>query len=256
MSTYEIQQLTFLLKNLIEKLNPVKSSRLEELEEEIKKIDELKHLFVDDPETNYEILKCTGCCKLNHLQKCVILTSKFKILEEYIDLYLAKHPEEINHKNDMEVTALMIAACNSNFKSTERTVEMLLKHNGDVNLKDWYGWTALMHAVNDKCGHVSENTVKLLLDYEADIFCKNDDGETALELSLYSSSEDVVKLLLNKMDNCDIVINNVKLIKILYDEEYSDDIINIVLQKGAKLSDIYGERIIKLIEQNISAKDQ
>ena len=36
----------------------------------------------------------------NHLQKCVLVTSKFNDLEEYIDLYLSKHPETIDYQNE------------------------------------------------------------------------------------------------------------------------------------------------------------
>ena len=225
----EIEQLTNLLKNLIEKIQ--KPSRLDELTEEIKKIEELKHLFDDDHEKKY-----------SHLQKCVLMTSKFNFLEEYIDLYLAVHPETIDYKSKKGETALMMAARALNYEST---VEILLKHGAKVNLQNTIGSTALMYAVyNFKC---NEKNVELLLRYGADLEIKDESDHTALYYAVkYTKNEKKIEMIMNKMENCDIKLGEEKLIKCLFNQNASDKILSLAIQKGAKISDICEERIIKL----------
>ena len=274
----EIEQLITLLQEMNKKMNP--KSRLEELTEEIKKTQGLEHLF--------EYSKNIYCTEFNHLQKCVILTSKFNFLEEYIDLFLTKHPETINNKNEEGLTALMIAARNSNCTSTERTVEILLNHGSDVNLQEIDGWTALMYAAKYSRTDSSEKTVELLLNHGANVDLQEDYGWTALMLAVsfsYNSSVKTVKLLLNhganvniqknnkrtaldlallgpkkditeetvkliieKMDSCDILMEGKKLIKYLFDKDFPDDIIELVIQKGAKRFDLLNTRLYKLLQ--------
>ena len=85
----EIEQLTILVKNLIEKLDETKKvSRLEELTEEIKRNSELSYLFLDDQDVKYKISKNNSSTKLNHLQKCVMAISQYKILQENILIFI------------------------------------------------------------------------------------------------------------------------------------------------------------------------
>ena len=204
-SEQEIKQLTFLIEKLIEKITP--KIRFEELAGEIKKIPELNHLFDDDLDVYYKCESFFSSVKFNHLQKCIIMTSEFKILEEYIDLYLADHPEMINYQNDQGWTSLMLAIRNC----SESTVEILLKHNPNIHLQ-------------------------------------NKNGETALSLYFkYFSKHPINKilLLLNKMDNCDINVGNKKLISCIADANLPDEIVNLAIQKGANISDIYTSAFIK-----------
>ena len=279
----EIEQLITLLQEMNKKLKP--KSRLEELTEEIKKRPGLKHLFVDDPQNNYPCSKYEIYSKFNHLQKCVILTSNNKFLEEYIDIYLSEHPETINHKNEKGQTALMIAAINSNYISTERTVEILLNHGADINLQENNGCTALMYAarysrtdssektvklllnsganvnLQQKNGFTalmfaainshtvsSEKTVELLLDHGTDVNLQNNAGQNVLQMITMSDKKGIAKLIIEKMDNCDILIDNKKLIKYLWDNNVSDDIIELVIQKGANKFDIIDERLRKFLQ--------
>ena len=227
----EIEQLTILLKNLIEKIQ--KPSRFDELTEEIKKIEELKHLFDDDYEKEY-----------SHLQKCVMMPSKFKILEEYIDLYLAVHPETIDNQTDGGETALMMAARALNYESK---VEILLKHGAKVNLQNTFGSTALIYALY--YFNCNEKSVELLLRYGADLEIKDDSDHTALYYAVnFTKNEKIIEMIMNKMENCDIKLGEEKLIKYLFDQNASDKIISLAIQKGAKISDICEERIINLIK--------
>ena len=246
----QIDQLITLLQEMKSKLSP--KLRLEELTEEIKKTQGLEHLFVDDPRKEYPCSKYTNSTEFNHLQKCVILTSKFKFLEEYIDLYLIEHPETINHKNKKGLTALMIAASNSNCTSTERTVEILLNHGADVNSQENDGYTALIYAVRYCNTDSSEKTVELLLNHDANINIQNNYDNNALYFALQNygryGKKGTVKLIIEKMDNCDITIDNKKLVKYLFDKDFTDDIIELAIQKGAKRSDIVSERLYKLLQ--------
>ena len=198
----EIEQLTILVKNLIEKLDETKKvSRLEELTEEIKRNSELSYLFLDDQDVKYKISKNNSSTKLNHLQKCVMATSQYKILEEYIDLYLAEHPEVIDYQNETGWTALMITSSNTSSKSTERTLETLLKHKANVNLKNIYNCTALMYASRYSRIESTERTVELLLKHGAEINVQDNDTWSALmyaaKFSRTTSAKGTVKLLLD-----------------------------------------------------------
>ena len=209
-------------------------------------------------------------------------------MEEYIDVYLTQNPESINYQNKEGWTALTLASANSSALSTDKTVEIILKHRPDINLKDIDGWTPLMYAAINSQSTSSERTVELLLEHGANVNLQEDDGWTALMFSSrYSknhSSEKTVELLLkynadinikNREDNdvlnvcilnpqfctegtikiflertfnCDIEINNRKLIKRLWKAKFSDEIIELAIQRGAKLSDLIDERIIKFID--------
>lgn len=312
----EIKQLTSLLQNLIEKMSNKKTSRLEELTDEIKKIPDLEHLFIDDSEKNYSFGDFFTE-KLNHLQKCVLKTSKYIILEEYIDLYLTAHPETVDYQNHQGITALMIASLESGNKSTEKTVEILLKHGVNVNLQDEDGWSSLIFSMQNEYSTVGtvkillenkanvnlcdndgftplmhiflkyscEKTleiVKLLLEYGADVNLQDQDGNTALffafinnyfsdtlmkqidllfehdvNINLEKLKGDTLlsfvterfrrneqymrklfKMIIEKMEHCDVEIKGKKLIKYLYDNKIPKDLILITLDKGARFTDI------------------
>ena len=66
-----------------------------------------------------------------HLYKCIKLTNQFQFLEDYIDEYLFLFPDKINERYYQEMTPLMIASRNSNTKSTENTVKILLDHKAN-----------------------------------------------------------------------------------------------------------------------------
>lgn len=280
----EISEIIFQIKNLIDALS--KTSKLDQLTKEIEKIEELKHLFIDDEDKEYECSNLTKSKKFSHLQKCVILTSKYNILEEYIDLYLIDHPETINYQNEKRWTALMIASRNSNFTSTEKTVEILLKHGADVNLKGNTCQTALMLSAGNSGMDSTERTVELLLKNNADLNIQNIYGRTALIFSMsnqrkstvrtvelllehgsninlrdksnflaityaianFNKNERIVELFLQKMDNCDIHVGIAKLIKFLYIKGMPVRIIELAIQKGAKIEDIGDKRIIEFIQ--------
>lgn len=240
-----------LINAISEKYQTKPLSRLEELVNKIKKIPELQHLFIDDPNSAYNICQMYKCKKFTHLLKCIILTSKYNFLNEYIDLYLSENPESINDINEKNHSALMIAARNSTILSTEETVEILLKHKADVNYKSKEGITALMCACPHTKFESSEKTVKMLIEYGANPNLKDNKNKTALDYSLSNIETctiSTVGMLMENMDSCDITFKNKKLIKYLWDDSnFPPEIIVLAIKKGANLNDI-NSKMSKLVE--------
>ena len=159
------------------------NNRLEKITKKIKEIQNLHHLFKDDFNTEYVCLGTIKSRGFSHLQKCIILASQYKILEEYIDAYLAKYPERANYQNDKGWTALMLATVNS----SERIVEILLKHNANVNIQCRKGHTALILASKYSS---TDKIVELLLKNGADITIRDSRKCTALMYATNKSSEE------------------------------------------------------------------
>ena len=173
---------------------------LEIFEEQINSIEELQHLFFDDPKTSYECSQYTRSTKFTHLHKCVMKTSKYPFLNQYIDIYLSLNPQVIDEQNKEGWTALMLSARNSKTDSSEETVKIILEHGAKVNIQEKNGSTALMMAVISSRTNSSEETVKLLLEHGAKVNIQEKNGCTALMRAVISSrtdsSEETVKLLL------------------------------------------------------------
>ena len=203
---------------------------------------------------------------------------------------MTNYPETINYQNKEGWTSLMIAAVNSNNTSTEETVKILLKHNANINLHDKDGCTALMYAskysrsdstektlkrllkrttnINEQDNygltalmlaskysntHSTENTVKSLLEYGADVNVQTKIGNTALSFAIYHSNnctEGTYRMLIERMNNCDVEIFGKKLIKRIWELNLSNDIVELAIQKGAKLSDICDERLGNFIKDH------
>ena len=252
-----------------------KSFQLRKLTEEIKNIPELEYLFIKDTNRDYECTSAVKCNRFNHLQKCIIETGRYEILEEYIDLYLTDFPEKLNYRNEIGMTPLILVVINSGSRSTEKTVEILLKHNPNINEIDNVGNTSLMYAIKYSILSGSFFTIKLLLDHNADVNAQNDAGYTPLmyAVSLRFETERIIELLLahganinltnkaqrtalsiglennipesslilllEKMNDCDIEIYGKKLIKCIKDGYYSKNAINLAIKKCAKSSDLY-----------------
>ena len=181
---------------------------LEIFEEQIRSIEELQHLFFDDPEREYYCSPNIRSSKFPHIHKCVMKTSKYPFLNQYIDIYLSLNPQVIDEQNEKGWTALMLSARNSRTDSSEKTVKLLLEHGAKVNIQKNDGWTALMLSAGNSRTHSSEETVKLLLEHGAKVNIQDKNGTTALMISaIYSrtdSSEETVKLLLEHGTDVDI----------------------------------------------------
>ena len=183
---------------------------LDTLVTELKEKYGLKHLFYNDPKNFFLCTPDLKSRKLSHLQKCVLQTRCYPILNQYIDLYLETYPSEIDYQNKSGYTALMIASSFSNLHSTDETVDILLKHGADLNIQSkTFGYTALILAGMYSGTSSSIETVKKLISHGADVNIKDHRGYNVLMNSLqcYANSSDECILLLIDSD-CDLNVKN------------------------------------------------
>ena len=174
------------------------------LENEIRKINILKYLFLEYPNDDLS--------RFIFLQKLIVLTSEYNFFENYIDYYLEEYPELINYQNLEGDTLLMKAVMNTNKLCSEKTLKILLKHNPNINLLNSNETSALMLASMYSNKNSTLKTVEILLNYDADVNLQNKYGITALMLassnSKTTSSDENVELLLNSNANINIKDNN------------------------------------------------
>ena len=237
---------------------------------EIKKNEELKYLFEDDYDKAYSCGNDYISTGFTHLHKCVLMTKKYpKLLEKYIELFINIYPGELFIKNNMGWTALGLACVNVDKFSTFNIVNLLINKGSDVNsineygisifdeticsleeqsdveiikfllssgvnvnYKNCYDETPLLKAIESK----NINIIKLLLDYGAEITSE------VIDDALYDNDILIVELLAKYIKNFDIKIGNENLIKILYREDYPDDIILHAFKNGSKFEDILSGR--------------
>lgn len=241
----ELNQIVHTVENLVQ-------IRLEQLTREIEKIDELNFLSEDNPSESYFCEGLISCREFNHLQKCVTMTSKYDFLEEYIDLYLIKHPEVVDYRNELGYTALMIAVSNLDDGSTVKTVEILLKHGANVNLTIDVFVGVFELAIKVKDAEKKDKIIELLLNYGADL--KAFDYRPIYFATKYYKCERTIEWILNKLDNCDFMIadknGHKKFIKFLWENKISNELIIKAIEKGAKIEDLEIDRHIHLLKLN------
>lgn len=219
------------------------NSKLINFHNQIREIKKLKDLLIDDFKKSYRCTSFLGSKNMTHLHKCVLKTRNYKFLNEYIDEYLNQNPDKVDDRNKQGHTALMLATVNTNYRSTEETVKILLKHNANVNLQDNEGMTALMHAASLSGFDSTEETVKILLYHKADINMQDKRGFTSLLYStishdLYSTYE-TSKILIKY--SADVNIQNdygkTALMYSIYDLDYkNDEIIKMLINQNADIN--------------------
>lgn len=147
-------------------------------------------LSVPNPGVTYYCMskiRITTATNFTHLMKLVLYKSinvsdanikKFYNIRLMIIDIVQKNPDEINRRNDVGLTALMIACGNVTEFSSIKCVKLLIKLKANVNLQDNHGWSALhMASIN-----LSTEIIKLLIKCEADINLQNNSRNTALTL--------------------------------------------------------------------------
>ena len=219
---------------------------MESIISKILNIPELEYLF-DNNDINkyYQCSEFVKSKKFTHLQKCIINTRKYNILNKYIKIYLKYNIEELNKINDEGWTALMLAVRNSNTLSTEKTVKILLKYSPDINIRTKDNITALILAVINSNQSSTLKTVHMLLKNGANINIKYK-NMSSLFLSCInsncSSNEETVKLLLKYKANANEYINYKSILEICYDlYKYNKININILawlILYGARINTI------------------
>lgn len=163
--------------------------------------DELRMLENNDLDAVYACARITACGGFTLLHKLVLLTKKYPELNDVIKEYIAFYPEEINKVNELGWSALHLAARNSNIKSSNETVRILLQNGAIIDAQLIAGHAALMLASMYTNNDSNIETVKLLLDNDVTIDMQNNGGYTTLmvasEYSSTTSSIETVKLLLD-----------------------------------------------------------
>lgn len=156
-----------------------------------------------DPNTAYKCTPLRASKGFTKLMMMVMNANKIRNYREKLIRYLENNPLEINKKNDIGMTALMLAAINSKTDSNNETVKLLLQNNANVNARNRAGGTALMYASRYNQMSSSDDTVKLLLEYHADTNIRDNEGWTALTMATRFSNGDNNYIII-----CELLKNN------------------------------------------------
>lgn len=208
MSIQELKQILALLERIS------KPKRIDQLREEIKKNPDLKYLFEENGDgiENYR----TGhgysvfYKDLNHLQKCVLRTLYFPILEEYIELYVEEHPEEVHYQNRNGLTALHLAVCNINSSSSIKSVQILLDHGADIQVTDINNFSVLKYVL------------------------------------LTNAYNPARKMILEKLEDHSIEIEGKKIIQLLTERKAEPDLFKLAVERGANKDDMFDSDLLEI----------
>ena len=105
---------------------------------------------------------------------------------------LLEYNADPNNKDIANTTALHLAARQGN----SNIAAILLNSGANQNLKDFSGYTALMRAISNNQSEVT----KTLLGYDFNIFLTNKNKQNIFDLALESENEQIVSLLLPKLN--------------------------------------------------------
>ena len=178
-----------------------------------------------------------------------------------ITQYIENHQEEINMKNNVDWTALMIVCRNGDSEDSYEIIKLLLDYGANPNLQDNYGHNALM-----KCIHgyrdLSIKTIKLLLEYGTDVNTQDKDGWTALMMSVFHqighTNSAIIDLLLEY--NADTKLktkSNMTALKIAYlanSRWYGKSIIKTLRKKKLKKIQLHNRKLKernKILKQHL-----
>lgn len=206
-------------------------------------IEELKHLYIDDKDVFYKSTRYRISNNFTYLHKCVLQTKKFPFLNQHIDDYLKLNPEQINIRNSIGMTALILASECSNKRSSEETVRILLKHKADVNIQDNSGRTALIYSSMYSKTRSTNDTVHLLLESCAKVNITDNNGRHALihasRNTKLNATIEIVKILLENGSEVNLQDENgyhALLSSILYFKYSTEETIDILLKYGSDVN--------------------
>jgi len=155
------------------------------------------------------VIKCKGFTEL------MIAFSVEKDLKKVKEILKKCSIEEINAKNNLGVTVLMLCSGSSNLDPSKKQemleiLKELIESKCDLNLRDNEARTALMIASGLSNTTSNLETVKLLIEAKSDLNLKSKNGNTALMIACrYSnttSNLETVNLLIES--KCDLDIKN------------------------------------------------
>lgn len=210
------------------------NNRLNLLLEEIKKIQDLDYLLVDDPERSYNIDIMDQSKNMHHLHKCMYETNRYPFLNEYIHEYLNLCPEKVDVLCDSGYTPLTIAIILGNSKET---IKILLEHGANVNHIDESEFSPLFYLISNSD---IEDIIGLLIDYGADVKYKLQNGTNILTYLCQRSfpSKHNVKIALKQ--GIDInAVDGEKLSALMnvcfYGEYNLEGVVRLLLKNGANI---------------------
>lgn len=188
-----------------------------------------------------------GCDSLMLTVRYLGTLTTFKTL----DILLTFDPN-LSSRNRNGQTALMIAARNfTRYKYMDIVVDLLINCGSKLNQRDRDGMTALMTSIKFYGNGSTRDIVHLLLK-DTNVNVRNKIGQTAISFACLNRKflfhKKLILTLLKRSDNHDVMVGDKKLIKFLYDENFSDNYIRYSLKKGARNIDLLDERIKRLIE--------
>lgn len=181
------------------------------------------------------------------LMRMVMKTKKYENYDALIS-YIENNKNEINKKNNYGMTALMLACINSNYKSTEKTVKILIDAGCDLNCQSIRGLTAVMYAVMFSAITSTMNTIQMLVSSKCNLFLRTTEyWDITMLCARICKNEDIFKILIDSGCNLKYVNSNghstiylaaryrenVKIIKLLIDSgcdlNWCDDKLNSIL---------------------------
>ncbi|AVL93789.1 putative ankyrin repeat protein [Megavirus vitis] len=179
-------------------------------------------------------IKCDGFSKLMYL---VSIFSDDTIIEKYIK----KNKSEINLKNTLGWTALMIATANSRKYDNTNIISILLKYGAIIDLKNNKGSTALMIASVCSNSTSTLETVELLIKNGANINAQNNIGRTSLMIATYYSNStsnlETIKLLVKNSADINLAnFNNFTVLMVATYYHINVDVIKFLLESGANIN--------------------
>ena len=142
--------------------------------------------------------------------------------------FILRKGADINTKNNIGGTALMLAAENGN---TE-IVNLLLDKGADINSKDKDGWGALIFAAQN--GHTE--IITLLLDKGVDINLKTNIGTTTLMFAAKNGHTETVTLLLDKGSDIHAKFKNGATALMAAARKGHTETVQLLIDKGANIN--------------------
>lgn len=185
------------------------------------------------------------------LMKWILSCKEYPELENNIEHYLEENPNEINKKNSIGWTPLMLASKYANSKSTQNTLKILLKYVTDINYVASFPYNGIIineNALKVSCEYSnttsSLNTVQILIEAGADINWLIDGEPLWINIFLFYNfhhlSFELIKLLSNYIDDLNIISSQGESILMnvisFYDFYFNMEIVHLLINKGCDVN--------------------
>ena len=124
--------------------------------------------------------------------------------------------------------------------SSVELLKYMIQNGAKMDIFDEFDDCPLYWAIESQ----NIEAINLVIEAGANLF--NEDYDIIYH-ALGFENEKLLKTVLNHIPNLDINVNGTKLIKIIFRDFKSNDLINLCLDKGAKIEDICGKRLFNII---------